>query len=974
MPLQKVTVPLDFTQGVDTKTDQKLMQGRMRRLDNAAFDEQGTIKQKPGNTQLVSATGTLSATGLNLFASDKTLFAKDSTDLYAYSFAQGALSSIGEHRAIDVARRPVAHGATPSTRPSTVRYSTTHGLTTWLSGSDAHYAVRQDAQDEETYRGSITDGSVQAVVPVAAGSSFCILTHDGSAMAMRHFAPGTPSTFTDVADIVTNVDAQSAMTAVEFNGNIAVLYNTASSLVLMLVSPAGVIVDGPVNVTTGPVDNIHLRALSASRLLLLWSNTDLQSAIYDQNLDVADAVQTLATAVTLVRRMTTLPDGLGSARVFWEDESSSANVIRTAVVDSSGNLTETARYAVFGASLLSEAFSFNGKTCLLLANQEGTSTVYQPSAAVVSYTATADSDDRPVEVVAGLLLGTAGMDAATDARPLPTVRAILGANGATGVVVPAGERGRLAFLGAMDVTSEGVTEFALYPEVIPTATERPALKPAVSGDTLYFPGGALLQSSGGTVEQVGFLSAPSIYQITSVAAGAVADGAYSVCVVAEYVDRSGRLHRSAPSIPVSHTVSGGPKAMVVEVFAPLFKTPWDADVELVVYRTEPGGTTLYRTTAPGGGTSASNPGGFHTITSSPSALDITTAEVLYTTGGYLESAPPPASVYAHVHQERLFLVKATDRTRLAYSKKIVPGYGPEFHETLELSCGPSGGDVVGCASADDKLVILRKQAVQFAAGDGPDDAGLQNTFTTPQVVTTDTGCISAASIIETPDGVMFLGQRGFFLVDRGLRCVWLGEPVRAESLLVTSAILVAERGQVRFSTAAGYELVYDYNYRQWSKFTTPSDIHGMAVLNDTVYRLTEGRTIWTETASTTLDNGNGSSVVATTPWLKLAGVQGFQRIWFVVLLGEAPEGSTDLTIEAAYDYEDDTMEEIASTTLTEAGAFQLRIKPARQKCSSISFRITALNAAGEYGFSLSNMTLDVGAKRGARKLPASQTT
>jgi len=154
-----------------------------------------------------------------------------------------------------------------------------------------------------------------------------------------------------------------------------------------------------------------------------------------------------------------------------------------------------------------------------------------------------------------------------------------------------------------------------------------------------------------------------------------------------------------------------------------------------------------------------------------------------------------------------------------------------------------------------------------------------------------------------------------------------------------------------------------------------------------------------EVAGTYADNGVRYSMGIETNWLSFAGLQGFQRIYKTLLLGEfVSHHYTKVSI--AYDFESAYNEVIYYNTQTgiytgglygeegdtygdetpyggdSSDVYQFRLFPRRQKCQSMKLRIEDIDTIGDAAggsFKLVSMACEVGRKRGANKLGTSKS-
>lgn len=344
----------------------------------------------------------------------------------------------------------------------------------------------------------------------------------------------------------------------------------------------------------------------------------------------------------------------------------------------------------------------------------------------------------------------------------------------------------------------------------------------------------------------------------------------------------------------------------------------------------------------------------------------------YTDSGELSSEAIGPTLDVCSTQQRMFAVDGEDRLRVYYTKPFAKGYAPEWNAALTLRCASEGGDLVACETLDDKLLLFKQSRIYvtpvFA---GPDALGNGTSFDAPREMASDVGCINRSSIAKGPFGVCFQSQRGIYLVGRDLSLTWVGEAVR-DSLVgrtIRAATVVPAANEVRWLLDTNDALVWEYRLNQWMTYDSVPATDSCLWL-DRWTRVLSTRTVRYESNST-YDSGDGrprQEIV--TSWVKLAGLQGFQRITRAMLLGEYTSGH--LQVEIGYDYETawtDT-HQFTEAQLLALGSFQLQFTPSRQKCQAIRFRIRELLNLGELsfttgaGFKLQGLRLRVGIKPG----------
>ena len=102
---------------------------------------------------------------------------------------------------------------------------------------------------------------------------------------------------------------------------------------------------------------------------------------------------------------------------------------------------------------------------------------------------------------------------------------------------------------------------------------------------------------------------------------------------------------------------------------------------------------------------------------------------------------------------------------------------------------------------DDKLIIFKNNSIYFMAGDGPNNLGQQDTFSQPQLISSDVGCENKNSIVLSPQGLFFKSNKGIFRLSRSLGLSYIGAPIEDfNDLTIKKADLLAKKNEVRFLT------------------------------------------------------------------------------------------------------------------------------------------------------------------------------
>ncbi len=483
----------------------------------------------------------------------------------------------------------------------------------------------------------------------------------------------------------------------------------------------------------------------------------------------------------------------------------------------------------------------------------------------------------------------------------------------------------------------------------------------------------------------------------------MSDGTYQYVAVYEWVDNVGNIHRSAPSVPLSVTVSGGGSTQTVDIDVPTArltkKTGIRSDATIELYRTENAGSIFYKVTSIASPVENDPTADSVTITDTLADSTITSNEILYTTGGVLDNIAAPSADIVVNHNNRLWLAGLADKNQIRYSKTIVPGQGIGFNEALEINLEPVGGDIIQMASMDANLVVFKKNNIYTVTGDGPNAVGENSNLTEPQLIATDTGCSDSNSLVLGPDGLYFKSTKGIYLLTRSLEMVYIGAPVEDfNNEVITSAQLLDNNNEIRFTTATGTMLVYNYYFKQWSTFTNKKVNDSVLWLNNYIYINTDDEIL--QESNEYLDNNAFVTSSVSTGWIPLNGLQGFQRIQRVSVLGEFKTGHT-LRVKIYNDYSNILVQEktfdTASILSSDSdfygsgiygvstpyggstnGVYQFQVHCKRQKCQAIRIEVEDifdnddLGSNNGEGMSLSGITLHVGIKQGLNKTIASK--
>lgn len=377
-------------------------------------------------------------------------------------------------------------------------------------------------------------------------------------------------------------------------------------------------------------------------------------------------------------------------------------------------------------------------------------------------------------------------------------------------------------------------------------------------------------------------------------------------------------------------------------------------------------------------------------------LSVAGNSLIYTTGGTVEDIAAPSFSVSSMFDDRVWVLDAEDPYTLWYSKQVLEGTGVEFSDLFTYyvasNIGAQGptGPITAIGPMDTELILFKKNAIYYVNGTGPDNTGANSTYSQPTFITSTVGCTNQNSVVLTDIGIMFQSDKGIWLVGRNLQASYIGFDVEAfNSYTVTSANVIPGTTQVKFTLEGNITLIYDYFVNEWGYANNPPSLS--ATLYNELHTYLDGfGHIVQETPGEYLDLSTPVLQSFTTSWINLASIQGYQRIYDFLFIGQYLSPHF-LKVDIAYDYNPTIVQSSIfkprNFSPSVAGPFgaptpvgspyskeQGRVHMKKQLCESFQLTITEIfdpskGAPPGAGFTMSGITARCDVKKSTRPIP-----
>lgn len=1065
MSLAPLNVPVIFKQGLDQKTDPKVVQiPSLLELENAVFQKDGRLSKRNGYDPLgmrIEGSNEVIDSGeaIGIFRNELNLYT--GSKLYSYIPTTNRWIEKGNTVSLISSATPVLRNPYQQSNINAAAIGNM-ALYAW---EDTRGGVRYSVLDSETsiVQDALIDASGSRPRVITLGNQFLLFYVVGTSLKYSFISPLNPTVITAPLNLTTDLNATPNYDCVE-NGSKAFVayYDNSNTITIRTLTIANVV--SSATVLAEDADNcISLSVDSLSNLWLAYSDdTNVRVTVYSFTLVVLLAPTTLETQADVVNITGLVQDT--TATYFYEVEKADTynHFIRTNTISFAGVVGTPADFKR-SVGLASKAFENNDSIYVNTIHESDEQSTY------FTIASTGNIVGKLNATIGGHLINNAcltNVDFTGSAYLFPNQM-----------------KGPLESQDAVLFTLAGVN--ATYLDF----SSNNKFQNSELGE-LHIVGAMVQSYDGKSITEHGFSLFPEdVTGLSYNSGGALTDGSYQYIVTYEWTDNLGQLHRSATSDPVTivvstlanktfastdvntgteqitvtgHgyatgeaftlTTSGAlptPLALATNYFAividantikvatslvnalagtainltvagsgtntihvltgvsgatltiPTLRVTAKTLVTCVVYRTLVNGSEFFRCSSLTSPVFNNISVDTVTFTDTTSDASIQSNDLLYTTGGVLDNDAPPSASVITVYRNRIFLL-AEDGS-LWYSKVKQEGFPVEFTAFFTKTLSNTQGRVQGLGVIDSNFILFRAVQIETFSGQGPNDTGVGIDYGDPQLVTSDTGCEDPNSIGTTPNGLIFDSPKGRYLLDRSLQASYLGAPVEDyNDLLVTAATLLSDKNEVRFVTQQNI-LTYNYYFNQWSVFT---GVYGedCAIWNHQFVFVQSTGQVWVESQGFQ-DGDQPISMKITTSWMSLRptasgvsgiGINGFQRIWDCVILGEyksphklkyfigydfnpnyAQVGTIDPDVVSPNQaYGVSTPYGADETYGGEYSLYQFGNHLTRQKCSSIRFSMyddqNYLQDYGE-GFSITGITLVCGVKQGVNKMPSKQT-
>tara|TARA_R100001440_G_scaffold23496_1_gene38308 strand:+ start:6310 stop:10053 length:3744 start_codon:yes stop_codon:yes gene_type:complete len=510
--------------------------------------------------------------------------------------------------------------------------------------------------------------------------------------------------------------------------------------------------------------------------------------------------------------------------------------------------------------------------------------------------------------------------------------------------------------------------------------------PAVDvGNQLLIGGGSLFSFDGETLVENGFYEFPSIRSLVAIptnsASRLTASKTYNYSFTYEFIDSFNNIHESVTTPLRQIDTTASLTAVCARVYA-CDATLKRGSVRVTMYRSTPAGDGPLIKKVKTAVLDASQRH-FTFLDFGEDQEEFDRAPVIYTTGGVLDNNQPGSITDIVEHKGRVFLATTTEFIR--FSKPLQQAFAPGFPvPAFVIDVPGDSSSVTGIESNVNFLTVFTRDSLFAVSGEGPNAVG-QGVFSQPSILANGQGALPGSPHLSHAFGTFYIADRGVYIVTPNGQVQYVGAPVEdlVDANTIKQITVFDHVNEIRFladdgtSDAACY--VYNTFFKQWYRWSIKSADDPVDQINysatggsadDTHYVLLKSGQIRRQSSTLYQDNSVSYDMVVTFRPIAANGLQGVQRIYRVMFLYDHKTTSSG-SMAFAFDYDSSFTETHNVSEFLSTIPNNIRAHLSNQKCRAFKAKMT-VTSTGE-GIILNGLAIEVGAKPGTFKLPATQT-
>lgn len=752
MALEKQRLEINFSQGLDLKSDEKQVPfGRFLRLKNTVFEKIGLLQKRNGFKKLTSLPDS-SSTYTTTFKGNLTAIG---TSINAYSAPTDSWVNRGQLQPVDVTTLSLFRN-----------YIIQNYSDAAVSSNGLVCSVIVDRNDNSAWY-QVTDTSTgQAVVAPTSinvdpsngypkvfvlGNFFIIVYSESGPSKLKYI----PINYLGLA-VGSSVQISASYTATASGGFDGVVANNVLYIALNGDDMGGAIrliklnehltLSSTVIIasTTGTIISVAADTTLSTPIIYVsaWASSHLYTGVFDQNLATITAFTSITTdnitALTSVAKNGTASIYEEVVNAYSYDAAIPSHYVKKIRINQDGSIISSSTI-IRSVGLASKAFVYNGTTYVLCSY----SSSYQPTYFLI------DSTGRIIAKLAysnggGYL--TAGLPSATLYGDTVSIGYLI-----RDMIIPVNKSQGASNAGQGVYAQVGVNLATFTFSISEIVTSELAEK-------LYITGGFMWGYDGVTAAEHGFhVWADNVEAVGALSAGSIATQDYYYQVTYEWVDNQGNLHRSAPSIPVVYSISTPPASFTgnrtsgspiltsvssttnlqvgqavsgtgipastfiqsidsssqitlnknatsgsststtvtptavsaIKLNIPTLRLTYKTGVNIVIYRWSTAQQTYYQITSVTGPLANDKTTDSVSYTDTQADSSIVGNNIIYTTGGVVENIAPPATNAMALYKSRLIILDSEDRNLLWFSKQVIENTPVDMSDLFTIYVPPT---------------------------------------------------------------------------------------------------------------------------------------------------------------------------------------------------------------------------------------------------------------------------------------------